>query len=63
MAIAGMIFVIAGGVLWWVQNRQQNRCRQLKLARACQVSDLETTATAVSKYHHAENLRGHDQER
>ncbi|MBW4482394.1 MAG: E3 ubiquitin ligase family protein [Tildeniella torsiva UHER 1998/13D] len=49
MAFVGLILIVAGGVLWWVQNRQQNRCRQLKLARACQVSDLETTAIAVSK--------------
>lgn len=49
MAIAGIIFIIAGAVLGWVQNRQQNRCRQLKLARACQIADLEATATAVSK--------------
>lgn len=49
MAIAGIVFIIAGGVLWWVQNRQQRRCRQLKLARACQAADLEAMATAVSK--------------
>ncbi|MFQ4134999.1 E3 ubiquitin ligase family protein [Nodosilinea sp. PGN35] len=49
MAIAGIVFIVAGGVLWWVQNRQQRRCNQLKLARACQAADLEATATAVSK--------------
>lgn len=49
MAIAGIIFIILGAVLWWVKNRQQRRCNQLKLARACQVSDLQATATAVSK--------------
>ncbi|MBD2233006.1 E3 ubiquitin ligase family protein [Phormidium tenue] len=49
MAIAGIIFIIAGAVLGWVQKRQQGRCRQLKLARACQATDLEAMATAVSK--------------
>ena len=49
MAIAGFIFIAVGAVLWWVQRRQQNRCSQLKLARACQAAELETTATAVAK--------------
>lgn len=49
MAIAGIIFIVAGAVLWWVQNRQQSRCRQLKLANAGQAADLEATAAAVSK--------------
>lgn len=49
MAIAGIIFLGIGAVLWWVQNRQQRRCNQLKLARPCQAADLEATATAVSK--------------
>ncbi|TVQ07013.1 MAG: E3 ubiquitin ligase [Leptolyngbya sp. DLM2.Bin27] len=49
MAIAGMIFIVAGALLWWVQSRQQRRCNQLKLARASTAADLETTATDVSK--------------
>jgi hypothetical protein len=49
MAIAGIIFLGIGAVLWWVQHRQQRRCNQLKLARRCQAADLEATATAVSK--------------
>ncbi|MGB3310265.1 MAG: E3 ubiquitin ligase family protein [Nodosilinea sp.] len=49
MAIAGIIFIVVGAVLWWVKNRQQRRCNQLKLARACKSADLETLATAVSK--------------
>ncbi len=49
MAIAGIIFIVAGAVLWWVRNRQQNRCNQLKLARASTAADLEATATAISK--------------
>jgi hypothetical protein len=49
MAIAGIIFMVVGAVLWWVQSRQQRRSNQLKLARACQVADLATTATAVAK--------------
>ncbi|WOD41724.1 E3 ubiquitin ligase family protein [Nodosilinea sp. E11] len=49
MAIAGIIFIVAGAVLWWVQHRQQCRCNQLKLARACQAADLEATATEISK--------------
>ncbi|PSN07043.1 E3 ubiquitin ligase [filamentous cyanobacterium CCT1] len=49
MAIAGIIFIVAGAVLWWVQNRQQRRCNQLKLARASKSADLEAMATAVSK--------------
>ncbi|HZG38590.1 MAG TPA: E3 ubiquitin ligase family protein [Nodosilinea sp.] len=49
MAIAGIIFIVAGAVLWWVRNRQQRRCNQLKLARAAQAADLESIATAVSK--------------
>ncbi len=49
MAFAGLIFIAAGAVLWWVQNRQQNRCRQLKLARASKAADLEAMATAVSR--------------
>jgi hypothetical protein len=49
MAIAGFIFIAAGAVLWWVQRRQQDRCSQLKLARACQAAELETTAAAVAQ--------------
>ena len=49
MAIAGFILLTVGAVLWWVQRRQQSRCNQLKLARACQVADLEATATEISK--------------
>jgi hypothetical protein len=49
MAIAGIIFIIAGAVLWWVQNRQQQRCNQLKLARASKTADLESTAVAVAR--------------
>ncbi|WP_035987718.1 E3 ubiquitin ligase family protein [Leptolyngbya sp. KIOST-1] len=49
MAIAGIIFIVAGAVLWWVQNRQQRRCNQIKLARASKSTDLEAMATAISK--------------
>ncbi len=49
MAIAGFILLAVGAVLWWVQRRQQSRCNQLKLARPCQATDLEATATAISK--------------
>lgn len=49
MAIASLVLLVAGVVLWWVQNRQQRRCNQLKLARASRSTDLEAMATAVSK--------------
>jgi hypothetical protein len=49
MAIAGLIFLIAGCVLWWVQARQRRRWTQIKLARASQAAELEATATAVSR--------------
>ncbi|MGB3199472.1 MAG: E3 ubiquitin ligase family protein [Nodosilinea sp.] len=49
MAIAGLVFIVAGAVLWWVRNRQQRRCNQLKLARAAKSIDLEAMATAVSQ--------------
>ena len=49
MAIAGIVFWVAGAVLWWVQARQRRRCSQLKLARAAQAADLEATAAAVAE--------------
>ncbi|MGB5975144.1 MAG: E3 ubiquitin ligase family protein [Nodosilinea sp.] len=48
MAIAGIVFMIAGAVLWWVQNRQRQRCNQIKLARQTQAADLKATAAAVA---------------
>ncbi len=48
MAIAGIVFIVAGAVLWWVKTRQQRRCNQLKLARQAQAADLEATAAAVA---------------
>ncbi|MBE9141000.1 E3 ubiquitin ligase family protein [Nodosilinea sp. LEGE 07088] len=48
MAIAGIIFIAIGAVLWWVQRRQQGRCTQLKLARPSQAADLTATADAVA---------------
>jgi hypothetical protein len=48
MAIAGILFLVAGAVLGWVQRRQQHRSTQIKLARSAQAADLATLAAAVA---------------
>jgi flagellar biogenesis protein FliO len=49
MEFFGLFLLIVGGVLWFVRRHQHRRSRSLKLARATQISELQTVAAAVAQ--------------
>jgi hypothetical protein len=48
MEILGIILLLAGGVLWFVRSRQQQRSSSLKLAHTPSIQELQEIAAAVA---------------